>query len=400
MKHAVQFVVCCCILFLLPLSTFALPRFALMKGVKCGSCHVNPTGGQMRNENGLAFSMDKLALEALRDTDLTFDPNLSDNISLGADYRTQFIYDGGTKTTSFHAMTTTLYGAVRLNKKFSFYFKQDILNTAYGNLSGPEVFGIAKPFSGGWYIKGGDFLPDYGWRLDDHTAYTRGGDLGFINSVGFGALGYSPGLIFVPNYKDIGFEVGGSVGGLSLSTGLFNGTGNTKKIDFTNQKAYVGKVEYMGNLSDVNYRIGASGYGFNGTTMGGFTLGIGTDVVIFMAEMDWTKNYYVVTNSPALYRSTINPGGYSMAAYAEVDVQATQGVWLIGKFDVFDPVQGRGDDWVITDPQPNYNSVKRITVGLEVFPYSFVEIRPQYRFNVETPSFDNNQFLTQMHLWF
>jgi hypothetical protein len=400
MRQVTQCIVIWSIAFLSQYSADALPRFALMSGAKCGSCHINPTGGQMRNENGLAFSMDKLALEALRDTDLTFDPKLSENISLGADYRTQFIYDDGTKLTTFHAMTTSIYGAVRLNKKFSFYFKQDILNNTYGSLSGPEVFGIAKPFSGGWYIKGGDFLPDYGWKLDDHTTYTRGGDLGFIPSTGQNTIGYSSGLIFLPNYKDVGVEVGGYVGGFSFSAGLFNGTGNTKKIDFTDQKAYVAKIEYMGSITDVHYRVGASGYGYNGMTMGGFTLGVGTGGIVIMSEVDWTKNYYVATVDQTLYMSTINPGGYSMAAYTEADVQAIQGIWVITRFDMFDPVQGRYDVWTVADPLPDYNSVKRLTVGLEVFPYSFVEIRPQYRFNFETPSFNNDQGLVQMHLWF
>src|SRR6266849_5060306 len=101
-----------------------LPRFALMTGAKCSSCHVNPTGGQMRNEFGVAFSADKAPLEALKDSDFTFSGKLNDNISLGGDYRSQFIYDRQSATSSFQAMTASIYGAVRLNKKLSFYFKQ------------------------------------------------------------------------------------------------------------------------------------------------------------------------------------------------------------------------------------------------------------------------------------
>lgn len=31
---------------------YSLPRFALQQKDKCISCHINPTGGIMRNENG------------------------------------------------------------------------------------------------------------------------------------------------------------------------------------------------------------------------------------------------------------------------------------------------------------------------------------------------------------
>jgi hypothetical protein len=356
-------------------SSSALPRFALMTGTKCGSCHVNPTGGLMRNEFGVGYSMEKLPLAALKDSEFTFSSKLTDNISIGGDYRSQFIYDGGTRTTSFQAMTTTIYGSIMLNKKITFFFKQDIVNSTYGSLGGPEVYGIAKVIPG-WYIKGGDFLPNYGWRLDDHTSYVRGGDLGFIKS-----LGVRPGLLFIPDYKDIGVEIGGTIEGLFVTAGIFNGTGNTDQIKFSKNKAYAVKTEYMGSISDVNFRIGASGYGFNAFSMGGFTAGIGTGDIVILGEVDWTKNYNVDPVN--------NPGGYSMAAYGEIDVRAIQGLWLIGKYDMFDAIQGASND-----------EISRITLGIECFPLSFVEIRPQYRINMETPSVSNDQALVQMHLWF
>jgi hypothetical protein len=83
------------------------------------------------------------------------------------------------------------------------------------------------------------------------------------------------------------------------------------------------------------------------------------------------------------------PGGNTMAAHGEIDYRATQGLWFLGMFDIFDPIQGiEGTD------------KKRVTLGIEFFPYSFVELRPQYRLNIEDPSVSNDQALVQMHLWF
>jgi hypothetical protein len=364
-----------------------------MTGAKCGSCHINPTGGQMRNEYGINFSMDKLPFESLKDSDFTFSGKLSENISIGGDYRSQFIYDGFSKKTAFNAMTTAIYGAVKLSKKFTFYFKQDIINGTYGGmyggyLGGTEAFGLAKVLPSG-YIKGGIFLPDYGLRYDDHTAYTRGGDLGFTGA------GFRPGLIFVPNYKDIGVEVGFNIDNLMITTGLFDGSGHTDPISFSDDKAYVAKIAYQGSASDLNYLIAVSGYGYRSYKMGGVSIGFGINDFVFLGEVDLTHENLNISQ-PIDSRPVVNVGFNSMAVLAEVDYRAIQGVWLIGRFDMFDPQQGRTDD-PAGDP---LNSIKRVTAGFEFFPYSFVEVRPQYRFVIETPNINNDVALVQIHVWF
>ncbi|MBI1804697.1 MAG: hypothetical protein HY033_02520 [Ignavibacteriae bacterium] len=378
--------------FLITQFSFALPRFALMTGAKCAACHVNPTGGQMRTDYGTTFSSDVLPLRATRDDDFTFSGKLNDNISIGGDYRSQFIYDfatdpsdGQSGKTSFHAMTTTIYGAAKLGKKFTFYFKQDIVNSGYGALVGPEVFGIARILPNQWYIKGGAFLPDYGWRIDDHTSYIRGGDLGFIPG---GPL--NTGLLFIPNYRDIGVEVGGYIENLFVTASILNGTGNFRKIDFQKDKAFCVKLEYNGMLSSVPFRLGVSGYGFGSYKMGGISAGFATpdSCFVVMGEMDWTHNM--------LSGTLIIPGAHAMAAYAEADYRIVDGVWAIGKFDLFDPLQG-----TVNDPAgSSVNSVKRVTLGFEFYPYNFVEVRPQYRINIEEPAVTNDQALIQMHVWF
>jgi hypothetical protein len=377
--------------FTLASPAFSLPRFALMTGARCSSCHINPTGGQMRSEYGIGFSADKLPLEALKDSEFTFSPKLSDNFSIGGDYRSQFIYDNFSRTTTFQAMTTSIYGAVRLSNKITFYFKQDIVNGTYGGpngglYAGTEVYGLFRILPGGWYVKGGAFLPDYGWKLDDHTGYTRGGDLGFLP--GTQQLGFPNGLIFTPNYKDIGVEVGGYIDNFFVTGGLFNGSGQAQPIDPEKDKAYVGKIEYMGKAGSLNFRIGASGYGFKNYKLGGFSAGAAMGDVVMLGEMDWTHGQ--------LFGTSVAEGVNTMAAFAELDYRAIQGLWLIGKFDLFDPQQGVSDD----SSTPATNRLKRLTLGLEFFPYSFVEVRPQYRITMETPDINNDVALVQMHIWF
>jgi hypothetical protein len=389
MRKLFNLISCVALVLVFTETSAALPRFALMAGAKCASCHVNPTGGQIRTEYGTTFSINTLPIRpniAEENTegdgdDFIFNPKISENITVGGDFRSQFIYDPEGQTSSFHLMTMSLYGTVNLSKKISFTYKQDIANPTYNLFSGPEIFAVAKVLPENWYIKAGNFLPDYGLRLDDHTAFTRGGDLGFFFPY------MHRGLLFLPNYKDIGVEIGGYVGGLFLTTGLFNGTGNNTKLFFEKDKAYTAKLEYMGAVQSLNYRVGISGYGFRRYKMGGFHIGLGTGDVQVMGELDVTHNGLDPYALPVPVDITSN--NHMMAAYGEIDIRAVQGLWIIGKYDVFDPARGVSDD-----------EIKRMTIGLEYFPWPFIELRPQFRFNLETPSVDNNLGLVQIHVWF
>jgi len=40
--------------------SLALPRFAARTGAKCQSCHVDPTGGEMRQAFGVQYGRDQL----------------------------------------------------------------------------------------------------------------------------------------------------------------------------------------------------------------------------------------------------------------------------------------------------------------------------------------------------
>lgn len=355
--------------------SLALPRFALMTGTKCGSCHVNPTGGQMRNDFGTAYSAEKLPLEALKDTEFTFSGKLNDNISIGGDYRSQLIYDSygaDSQAIGFQAMTASLYGTVKLTAKIQFFFRYDMINSIYNNYGGQEIFGIAKILPGAWYIKGGDFLPNYGWRVDDHTIYTRGG-----NIVGYAGFKSGQGLFFLPNYKDVGLEIAGYIAGINISGGVFNGSGNSRPIDLSNTKAFVSHVDYMGSVSSLNYLIGGSVYNYGNRSMGGLNAGFAVGDIVVLGEVDWAKNL------PAL------AGAQSFAGLGEIDFRPMQGIWMTGRYEVFDPTDTvRGDAY------------KRIVLGMEIFPYSFVELRPQYRINLEKAAINNDQVVVQMHLWF
>ena len=364
----------------------SLPRFALLTGSQCQSCHVDPTGGRMRNFFGFTYGKDELPLRATRDSVLDVNPKIGDNVSIGADFRSQYIYDGFTETSSFQAMSATVYGALAVGKKITIYYKQDLINGTYvqgrqfNKFAGTEAFGLLRILPNNSYIKAGLFYPAYGLRLDDHTSYIRGGDLGFL-----GGLSVNTGLPFVPNYKDIGIEVGAYVDKALVTAAVLNGTGNDLAIDFGTAKAYAARLEYVERFDNVGVMVGGSYYNFMALTLAGVYAGLGYDIITISGEVDWAKD---LPNYKGLR---------SLAAYAEATVKVVDGFWVIGKFDYFD-----GDRKTADDPSGprRFNSFQRYTVGAEFFPYSFVEVRPQFRINTETPLIDNNEFLVQLHFWF
>jgi hypothetical protein len=46
------------------------------------------------------------------------------------------------------------------------------------------------------------------------------------------------------------------------------------------------------------------------------------------------------------------------------------------------------------------DEVSRMIFGFEFHPYSFIEVRPQYRLVMEDPSVENDSFVLQLHFWY
>ena len=87
---------------------FALPKFASRVGVKCQACHVDPTGGGMRNTLGSTYGREELPVRTYKNVvdtsddgkvvmtkeDITniddFSTAITPNLSYGADFRTLY----------------------------------------------------------------------------------------------------------------------------------------------------------------------------------------------------------------------------------------------------------------------------------------------------------------------
>ncbi len=250
---------------------------------------------------------------------------LNDFIRLGSDIRFQYLYDGSQKKTTFQSMEGSIYSLFRLFTSTNLFVKYDFENTAY------EAYGLYNFNSNNSYIKVGAFEPSYGIRLDDHTAYTRGGNLGFLQGI------KQVGLFFVPDYRDLGVELGSRLDNLFVTIDATNGdlTGGTSNINFDSKKAFIGKAEY---LMKGNFMIGASGYTAGSTKIYGLQAGAGIgERFTILGEWDWANSLPGVL---AIYPPA--PNARSNAAFVEATYFIISGLSATGRFDYFKTFSGPG----------------------------------------------------------
>lgn len=356
-------------------NAFALPRFALRMGARCIDCHIDPTGGGMRNKGGWHYSYKVLPLVAAHEKTFPMDDHIAPNIRVGLDYRTQYVYSQQFGKTTFQKMEGTIYTDVGLTDKINVYAQYDFVNADW------EGFAIAHILPNDSYIKAGNFQPDFGLRIDDHTAYTRGGDLGYLFQTN-----KRRGLIFDPRFNITGVELGYNVDDVGLITAS---VGNPVPLDFNVDPEYTLSAQFNPVVANkVALMLGASFTTLKGpliytplpsehkiTLYGGYA-GMGFGNFTCKGEYDIAKDYESVgTNANALM--------------LEADYRLIKGLTAVVRYDRFDPNVNVSND-----------QVSRLVTGVEFFPYSFVEIRPQYRFQWETPAVKNDSFLIQFHFFY
>jgi len=357
----------------------SLPRFALRENRSCVDCHVNPTGGIIRNRSGWSYSKNMMAMVSPR-SDFEMNNKIGENIQFGFDVRGQYLLQmtDSTKKTDFQKMNASLYADVDLSEDISFIARYDFIQNIW------EGYGIAHLVPEVFYIKGGTFSPNFGIRLDDHTAYTRGGDLGLLF-----ASGVKQGLIYNPTYVESGIEAGVNLYDFAFLTAS---VGNQSSALFAEDPSFTTNLKISPAISDeVGLFVGGSlgiyrdrrSSGppkfqqiFPQVKMYGGYFGFGFENFTLMSEYDFADDYLISDTKSVFFM-------------LEASYRIFKGLDAVFRFDRFDPdTKADGDD------------LNRYIIGFEFFPYSFIEIRPQYRIQSEKPSVMNNSALIQFHIWY
>ncbi len=383
---------------------FALPRFAARTGQECIQCHINPSGGGVRNSygrnvferiglpldqsspsDGLSLDLDEDDLSELEaslsagDEDVTFTGDVTNWLALGSDVRAAYLWILNDRsltpeaspdmTSSFFLMEAYLYVAATLQKHVQLVLQ-------FGVYLGFEAWGLFRLMDEGedtnLLFKVGRFMPAFGVRDVQHQLFTR-------QSIGFGNAD-----------RDTGVEVTGYAGPLTAQVSLVNGNFGGVAFDSAGTQRQAFEMAAVGRLSlraDVGWMRGQIGGSFYyaanndqpnplfsgaippeyqaGTGLGVDDLRAGAFVTAnagrftYLADLVYVRNDFKDPNIPVFE-------GY--ASYQELSFLPLQGLDVIAMFEFMDP------NIALTE-----NTSMRAGLALEFFPLPFTEFRLMVR---------------------
>jgi len=169
--------VLCCLPVLLCLAAavaHAEPYLAVQQGLKCGVCHVNPTGGGLRTTYGDLFAQTLMPARHL-DSAIAADNwtgQLGQFLRLGGDLRFDGSVEQAPHTSSVQqfalGQTRVYLDANVIPDRFLVYVDEQV---APGGALNREAYGLFWSARHDWYLKAGQMYLPFGLRLQDQTAF-------------------------------------------------------------------------------------------------------------------------------------------------------------------------------------------------------------------------------------
>ena len=352
-------------------SALALPRFAVQNGSSCILCHVNPTGGGLRNDHGTnVVALDELPLERwLERGNEDWEGYVGDHLQVGGDFRLQGIqYNNSdtTRETAFFPMQADIYTYLNLHENAGVFTKIGIRGSGFIS---PEYWFLLNNLPQNAWLRIGRTLPNYGLRVDDHTSFIRAGNLSKTN-VGLEKEGF----FFTPSKSmPVILEWG-----MPLKVGLRWTTSASTPIVFNGEglKNFTSQIYYSGSFDQFSLMLSLNYMQEEDFTMVGISGGLAYADFTWTFEADRAENWI--------------EGSQSLALYDEIAWEIIQGIQLIGKYDFFDPET----EWAS-------GAISRYTFGAEIYPLNIMEIKLQVRLSkIGDENFKHPEYLIQSHFWF
>jgi hypothetical protein len=334
----------------------AEPYLAVQTGYKCNVCHVNPTGGGLRNDFGIIFAKVLLPAETLGDQLDAWTGKLTDRVRVGGDLRTDWSTSSAPhtpSTTQFALEQFRVYTDINLiPDRLGVYVDEQIAPNGSQNMEAYVRYGSTMQ---GLYLKAGQFYLPFGWRLQDQTAFVRE------------ATGISM------TTPDKGVEIGYERPSWSAQLDLTNGSANATS---GSGHEVTGNVVYVRPIWRLGISASAEQSDAGNRRLAGVFAGVRTGPIAWLGEAD-------------LIHDESFPGGRNLAAgLAEGDWRIKQGHNLKLTAEYFDP-----------DRSVRQNQQTRYSVVYEYTPIPFLQFRAGFRRNFGIPqSNTENQRLTFLEL--
>jgi len=340
----------------------AEPYLAVQLGLKCGQCHVNPTGGGLRTTFGDIFAQTVLPAQHL-DTGLdNWTGQLGQYLRAGGDLRfdaqvTQAPHTASVQEFSLEQTRVYLEAEVIPNRLLAYVDEQ----VAPGGALNREAYVLYWSATHDWYLKAGQMYLPFGLRLQDQTAF-------ILTASGINMTTPDQGVEF-------GWERGHWDAQLAVSNGTAGGGVTSDGKQYSSQLIYVESVWRLGIAANRNDQSGGakSVYGIFG--------GLRTGPISWLAQAEITND-----------ESIANDQGKELATLLEAN-------WLITK----------GNNLKITEEFLNPNRAvpngeeTRWSLVYEFTPIQFAQIRTGFRWNDGIPQ-DNSEhgrlYFVELHGYF
>jgi len=338
----------------------AEPYLAVLEGYKCNVCHVNPTGGGLRNEFGITYAKVLLPAETVDNALDSWSGKITDRLRVGGDLRTDWTRDTAPNTPSQQAFALEQFRVYAdltiIPDRLGIYVDEQIAPNGSQNEEAYVRYGNTKD---GFYIKGGQFYLPFGWRLQDQTAFVQ--QVSGINMT----------------TPDRGVEFGYEHSAWSAQFDLTNGSANATTgsgYQVTTQVVYTKSI----------WRLGLAGSSEQSSVgdrrIGGLFAGLKTGPIAWLAQGE-------------LVHDDSFPGGRTLAAgLLEADWRILKGHSLKLTAEYSDP-----DRSISNDQQTRYSILYEYT------PLPFLQLRAGYRhyFGIPQNNAENQQLiLMELHGYF
>jgi hypothetical protein len=344
------------------LTATAEPYLAVQLGLKCGQCHVNPTGGGLRSTFGDVLAQTVLPAQHL-DTALdNWTGQLGPYVRAGGDLRfdasvTQVPQSRSVQEFALEQTRVYLEADVIPNRLLAYVDEQ----VAPGGALNREAYLLYWSASHDWYVKAGQMYLPFGLRLQDQTAF-------ILTATGINMTTPDQGVEF-------GWERGHIDAQLALSDGTAGGAVSGDGKQYSSQLAYVDSRWRLGIAANRNDQAGGAktAYGLFG--------GLRTGPISWLAQVETTDD-----------QSIANDQGRQLATLLEAN-------WLIA----------RGNNLKITEEFLNPNRAvangqqTRWSLVYEFTPIQFAQMRTGFRWNDGIPQ-DNSEhqrlYFVELHGYF